>query len=238
MQPEVAIIGGTGVGPELERLGGRAVHVPTAEGMLRARVVPFGGRDVLLIQRHSFGHKVPPHAVNYAAFALGAKALGVKTVFATAAVGSLRADWKTGTLVVVDDFVDVTARNLTLFEASVEHTDISDPFPARHHLIEAVKEMGEPFEASGTYVCANGPRYETPREVKWMATFGEVVGMTATSEAILIREAGIDYGLICVVTNPGVGLLPEKPDHAAVSAVMKQRSKVILQILERAVART
>jgi len=93
MQVDIGIIGGTGIGDRLLRLGGTALHVPTPAGVLLGRYVQVNGLNLFLIGRHSAGHKVPPHKVNYRSMALGMRKLGVKACLATAAVGSLRVDW-------------------------------------------------------------------------------------------------------------------------------------------------
>ncbi|MGC4045993.1 MAG: hypothetical protein QM758_19545 [Armatimonas sp.] len=59
----------------------------------------------------------------------------------------------------------------------------------------------------GTYLCLDGPRYETAAEVRLFATWGaDVVGMTAIPEVTLAREAGLHYAGISLVTNLGAGI--------------------------------
>jgi len=84
------------------------------------------------------------------------------------------------------------------------------------------------------YLQANGPRYETFAEIAAYAGAGaDIVGMTAASEAVLMREAGITYECLAVVTNLAAGL-GEAIDHGAVGDVMGQRADVVFDILARA----
>src|SRR5580658_2345650 len=99
MQADVGLIGGTGVGERLAALGGSPVHVPTAEGMVHGRLLVVQGVRLYVLSRHSAGHKVPPHLVNYRAMALALRDLGAGICFSTAAVGSLRPEWAPGTLI-------------------------------------------------------------------------------------------------------------------------------------------
>lgn len=237
MTLDAAIIGGTGVGERLGTLGGSALHVPTAHGILRGRVIEHEGRTVMLLKRHSAGHKVPPHLVNYRAMALGLKALGVKACFATAAVGSLRPEWGPGTLVAPHDFLDLTARNVTLFDRQVVHTDFSDPLPARRTILAAASDVGLPVLDKGVYVCGNGPRYESPHEIDLYGKVGDVVGMTASTEAIVMREAGVDYGCLAVVTNLACGIADQPLSHQEVVEEMERSGEKAVRILLRAVAR-
>lgn len=223
VQARVGIIGGTGIGDRLAALGGKPIHVPTPAGLLRGRLLG----DIVLIQRHSVGHKTPPHLVNYAAFALGLKALGVKFCFATAAVGSLRPEWGPGTLVVPSDFMDITGRQTTLYHRTVVHTDFSKPLPARDYLLNTEVEVHD----GGIYVCGNGPRYETPYEIDLYSKIGDVVGMTAASEAIVMREAGVDYGCLCVVTNLACGIADYPLNHEEVVDEMNRSGETAVKIL-------
>jgi len=236
MKIDAAIIGGTGVGERLATLGGRAFHVPTAAGMLRGRVVEHSGKTILLLRRHSAGHKVPPHLVNYASMALGLRAVGVQACFATAAVGSLRPEWGPGTLVVPHDFLDLTARNLTLYDREVVHTDFSDPLPARREILAAAESEELPVQDRGVYVCGNGPRYESPHEIDLYGKVGDVVGMTASSEAILMHEAGVRYGCLAVVTNLACGIADSPLSHEEVVEEMGRSGEKAVRILLRAVA--
>lgn len=223
----MAIIGGTGIGDRLAAMGGKAIHVPTPAGLLRGRIL----HDLVLIQRHSVGHKTPPHLVNYTAFALGLKKLGVGTCFATAAVGSLRPEWGPGTILAPTDFIDVTGRGTTLHHRTVVHTDFSSPLPAREHLLQ------EGVHDGGIYVCGNGPRYETPYEIDLYSKIGDVVGMTAASEAIVMREAGINYGCLCVVTNLACGIADYPLNHEEVVEEMNRSGERAVEILLEAAKR-
>lgn len=197
-----------------------------------------GGRGVLLLKRHSAGHKVPPHKVNYRAMAAGLAQLGVKACFASAAVGSLRADWGPGTLVACDDFLDFTFRSPTMFDRTVVHTDFTHPFSLRTHkaLMTAAHSMGETVHPAGVYVCGNGPRYETPKEIQMYEQLGgELVGMTATTEAILMREAGVDYGCLAVVTNLAAGISTSPLNHEEVVEEMERSGGRAVALFKRAI---
>ncbi|MBL8061035.1 MAG: MTAP family purine nucleoside phosphorylase [Chthonomonas sp.] len=223
MKP-VAIIGGTGIGSRLAALGGSPVLVPTEDGPLRARQLAVDGQTLFLIQRHSAGHKTPPHKINYKAIARGAKALGVSGVIASAAVGCLRAEWQVGTFVVCSDFLDFTFRRLTMWDRAVQHVDFTTPFdPAvRSAMISAAGKLGMAVQETGVYVNGDGPRYETPVEIEMYRKLGgDLVGMTAATEAIAFRELGVPYGCLAVVTNLAAGMGAEELGHGEVVEAME-----------------
>lgn len=233
MHGDVALIGGTGIGDVVAKEPGRALRVLTKFGPMRGRIVSQSGFNLLVLQRHSVGHKIPPHMVNYRAAAEGLKQIGVKWCLSSAAVGSLRKDWPAGTLVACSDFTDTSARDITLFNDSVQHTDFSEPFSlaCNKALIESGKKIGITVHDNGVYINSNGPRYETPNEIKLLTNVGNIVGMTAASEAIVMREAGISYGCLAVVSNLAAGLENVELSHADVVKQMENSGQTALRIL-------
>jgi 5'-methylthioadenosine phosphorylase len=144
-------------------------------------------------------------------------------------------EWEPGTLVACSDLLDLTGRRQTLFSRDVRHTDMTHPFPARDFLLDAAKAVGEDLVNGGVYLSADGPRYETPQEIKMMATLGgELVGMTAATEAILMREAGVPYACLAIVTNLAAGLSAHELHHGEVEDMMKERGAKVVEILLRA----
>ncbi|MDR3691566.1 MAG: MTAP family purine nucleoside phosphorylase, partial [Fimbriimonas sp.] len=179
----------------------------------------------------------PPHRVNYRAMALGMKQLGVNACLSTAAVGSLRTNWGAGTLVVCSDFLDFTGRNLTLFDRQVVHRDFTDPFGpnARAALLRAASEVGEAVQPKGVYLCGNGPRYETPVEIDlYKNLHADLVGMTAATEAILMREAEVEYGCLAIVTNLAAGISKTPLTHEEVVDEMNRSGGRAVSILLKA----
>ncbi len=234
MHFDVAIIGGTGVGSRLTALGGIPVHIPTQYGPVRGRHLVYQGVNLLILSRHSAGHKVPPHKVNYTGMAAALQQVGVKYCLASAAVGSLRTDWRPGTLVACSDFFDFSGRFCTMFDSTVVHTDFTFPFSVkiRDLLMVTGKINGLTVEPGGIYLCSNGPRYETPNEIRYYQSIGaELVGMTAASEAIVMREAGIEYGCLAVVTNLATGITGEKLSHQEVEEEMNRSGEKAAKIL-------
>ncbi len=236
MNIDVGLIGGTGIGEHLLTLPGRTLRCPTAHGWLSGRLLEGSGSVLYALSRHSSGHKVPPHLVNYRALAVGIKSLGAKACLSTAAVGSLRKDWPTGTLVLCDGMLDATGRNQTLFERTVYHQDMTHPFSPIVRLAwqDAANELSIPLQLTGTYLGANGPRYETPQEIRAYQTLGaHVVGMTASSEAVAMAEAKVPYACLAIVTNLAAGIADGLLKHGDVVAEMRQVGLQVTQLMLR-----
>ncbi len=234
MQFDVALLGGTGIGSRLVALGGKPVHIPTPHGTIRGRHLEYQGANLLLLSRHSAGHKVPPHKVNYVGMATALQQLGVKYCLASAAVGSLRKDWGPGTLVACSDFFDFTGRFATMYDKTVVHTDFTYPFAesVRGALMATAAVEGLILEPKGVYLGGNGPRYETPGEILYYASIkADLVGMTASSEAIVMREAGVDYGCLAVVTNLAAGISDQQLSHQEVEDEMNRSGEKAVKLM-------
>jgi 5'-methylthioadenosine phosphorylase len=87
----------------------------------------------------------------------------------------------------------------------------------------------------GVYVCTEGPRYESPAEVRMFRSLGcDVVGMTGLPEAVLSRELGLCYASICYITNMAAGLGPSISAEE-ISAESRQMEEKAMRIILNAV---
>ncbi len=129
----IGIIGGSGLGDALaERLAdtkSRNISTPfgkCSDAIMLGRV---GNKGVAFINRHGRGHKISPSDVPYAANIFALKKLGVRTIIASGAVGSLREDIHPKELVIVDQFIDKTFRRQSSFFSGVAavHCEMAQP---------------------------------------------------------------------------------------------------------------
>ncbi len=241
----LAVIGGTGVyDPSwLEVEGEEAVATPYgAARVVRGRLRD-GDAEVIFVPRHGAGHAVPPHRVNYRANVAALRQLGVDRVVATAAVGSLRAEIEPGLLVLPDQFLDFTRGRVSTFYdgegTGVAHVDMTEPYcpVVRRALAEAAARLGLACREGGVYVCTEGPRFETPAEIRAYALLGgDVVGMTGVPEVCLAREAGLCYAAVATVTNHAAGLAGRHLTHSEVLEVMRANAERLRRLLAAALA--
>lgn len=231
---KLAIIGGTGVyDPDILQ-DIREETVATPYGQVTALVGVYQGKEVVFLPRHGAAHSLPPHKINYRANIWGLKEMGVTRVLATAAVGSLNLEMKPGHFVLLDQFIDFTKnRPFTFFDGEdgkVVHTDFTHPYCAgiRRQVREAAAGIGLAVHEGGCYVCTEGPRYETPAEIRaFQRLGGDVVGMTNVPEVVLARELGLCYGTIAMVTNFAAGISPKPLTHQEVVEVMRSNTSNI-----------
>lgn len=242
MQAEVAIIGGSGL-YDMEMMSQvEKITVETIYGNAFAAIGLLEGKRVAFMPRHGVHHTVPPHLVNYRANIAALKDIGVEKIIATVSVGSLNMEMKPGHLVFLDQFVDFTkSRPLTFYEGGddgVVHTDMSEPYCSqlRENLISVSASLNRTSHSRGVYVCTEGPRFETPAEIRMFRVLGgDLVGMTNVPEVVLAREKGICYAAIAVVTNFAAGISKNPLSHEEVLLEMRSCHSDLRKLLRSAV---
>jgi 5'-methylthioadenosine phosphorylase len=229
--PRLAIIGGTGVYDPRILEHPREAMIETVYGEAKVRIGTYRGQEVVFLARHGAKHSVPPHLINYRANIAALKKLGVQRVIATAAVGSTNPEMKPGDFVLQDQFLDFTkGRTYTFFEGGeqgVVHIDVTEPYcpEVRAVLRESASRLAIRAHWGGTYACFEGPRFETPAEIKMTQLLGgDLVGMTNVPEVVLAREAGLCYATVSMVTNFAAGISPTPLTHEEVLEVMATNS--------------
>ena len=242
LHTEIAIIGGTGVYDASIMSDIKDIIVSTPYGDVPIKTGSYRSRPLAFMNRHGDSHSLPPHLVNYRANIAALKKIGVKHILATAAVGSLNPAMQPGHFVFVDQFLDFTKyRPFTFFDggdAGVVHTDMTQPYCAelRDVLSRAARSLRLPSHPVGTYVCTEGPRFETSAEIKMYRLLGgDLVGMTGVPEAPLAREAEICYASVAMVTNFAAGISPTNLTHQEVLDIMRHNSDNIRNMLMQTV---
>jgi 5'-methylthioadenosine phosphorylase len=233
-----AVIGGTGFYSPGLLDEERDLTVATPYGEVALKEGSYHGKELVFLARHGVDHAFPPHLVNYRANIWALKALGVQTVLATAATGSLNKDMRPGEVVLVDQFLDFTkSRPQTFYEggeAGVLHVDMTEPYcpEVRRHLITVAQQLQQRVHPKGTYVCTEGPRYETPAEIQMYRQLGgDVVGMTSVPEVVLAREAGLCYATLALVTNYAAGISKNPLSHREVLEEMARSQEVLRKLI-------
>jgi len=252
----LGIIGGSG----LYKLKGlkviKEINIKTPFGEPSSPVVigEVEGKKVAFLARHGRNHQYPPHLVPYRANLWALREVGVKRVLGISAVGGINKLLVPGDFVVIDDFLDFTkSRKSTFFEGifspnvdgedkvaellnkkKVVHIDVSSAYcpEMRSILIQILEEKGFRFHRKGVYACTEGPRFETPSEIKMLEKLGaDVVGMTGYPEVVLARELTMCYASLCIVANPAAGIADRKLTGDEVINLMKEKEEEIKEIL-------
>ena len=250
----IGFIGGSGIYEALPLNDVREVEYDTPYGEPSDAITigEFGdtGKEVAFLPRHGSNHGVSPTDLPYRANMYALKKAGVTHIFASNAVGSLKAELEPGTLVVPDQIYDRTKhRDLSFYgDGVVVHQPFADPYSPElvDHLTEAAESAvggdgegdadGTNVVKGGTYVCIEGPQYSTRAESEFYKAQGwDLVGMTAIPEAKLAREAEIAYATIAGVTDYDVWKADSEVTLAEVLENAEQNQKAIKAAVEEAV---
>lgn len=209
MRAPIAIIGGSGV---KSLVTGNEKIIGTPYGPTPTITIgDMQGRPAIFLPRHGIGHTIPPHKVNYRANIWGLKTLGVERIIATNAVGAINEQLTPGDIIIPSDILDFTkSRTGTFYDATpVTHVDVSQPFCPKIRQALSVAASGHKTHSKNdtVIVCTEGPRYETPAEIRMLKTLGAgIVSMTAAPEVFLARELEMCYASISFIANMAAGL--------------------------------
>lgn len=243
--PYVGVIGGSGLYEAGFFSDYFEVQLHTPYGLPSDNVVigRVGSDWVAFLPRHGRGHRYPPHRIPYRANAWALWALGVRVVISVSAVGSLRQDFAPGDFVIPDQFIDMTrGREYTFFDGPRTcHVQIGlEPFTeeVRRLLFEEAGRVNK-THFGGCYVCIEGPRFSTKAESRvWRDVYGcDIIGMTLVPEINLIRELGMCYALLALVTDYDVWVPHEPVTAELVERVMGERLDLARKVLTNVIPR-
>ena len=205
----IGIIGGTGLYAMAQLAQVRARELTTPFGPPSAPLMQgtLRGREVVFLARHGLRHERLPGEINFRANIWALKSLGVRTVIAVSAVGSLREGLRPGDFALPSQYLDFTrgTRPASFFGSGlVAH--ISTAYPACAStaalIARVARRLGLSLHENQTYACVEGPRLGTRAESLFLRGAGaDLVGMTNVPEAFLALEAQMGYCCIALVTD-------------------------------------
>ena len=228
--PVAAIVLGSGLGGLADRIAGATV-VPYAEirGFPRATVAghkgalmagTLDGKPVLALAGRF--HMYEGHDARLAGYPVRVlHALGVRTLVVSNAAGGIRRTFRPGELMLIRDHINLMFRNPligALEPGDTRFPDMSEPYDPmlRAIALDVAQSQGIALQ-EGVYAGLLGPQYETPAEVRMLATLGaDAVGMSTVPEVTVARASGMRVlGMSCI-TNLACGLSMHPITHAEV----------------------
>jgi 5'-methylthioadenosine phosphorylase len=214
----LAVIGGSGLYAIPGLRDSREYNIDTPFGKTSAPVVvgTLEGMRVAFLARHGIGHHITPTEVPYRANIYALKSMGVQRIVSISACGSLRENLAPGHIVIPDQIYDNTHNRVRSFfgEGLVAHISVAHPFCAdtSEQLETAVRVAGGVVHTGGTFITIEGPRFSTKGESTTYRSWGmSIIGMTASPEAFLAREAEICYATMAHITDYDVWHESEAP---------------------------
>jgi len=217
-------------------------------------------KEVIFLSRHGRDHAYPPHLIPYRANLWALKKAGAQRIIGVSAVGGINRRFSPGDFVVINSFIDLTrSRETTYFEGrlskkpdeewrtaalmregKVVHVDMTHPYCPQMSeiLIEILEDLRLTYHPGGTYACTEGPRFETPAEIRMLESLGaDVVGMTGVPEVVLARELEMCYAGLAVVANPAAGISEGRLTSDEVLEMMSEKEEEIRTVIRELVKR-
>jgi 5'-methylthioadenosine phosphorylase len=223
----IGIIGGTGLYAMrgLEALQAREIQTPFGAPSAPLLCGALGGRELAFLARHGHDHRLLPGEINFRANIWALKSVGVRTVIAVSAVGSLREQIRPGDLAVPSQCLDFPrgTRATSFFgHGVVAHVASARPVCASTAALvtRVARARGLTVHEGGTYACVEGPRLGTRAESLFLRSAGaDIVGMTNVPEAFLALEAQLGYCTVALVTDYD-SWLEDPSQHVSASQIV------------------
>ena len=216
--PVLAVIGGSGLYnfEDLKDVNSVELDTPFGKPSSPITVGKLNGKPVAFLARHGVGHVLSPSEVPYQANIYALKSMGVKRIVSVSACGSLREAYAPGHIVIPNQIFDFTHKRERSFfgKGLVAHVSVANPFcESLSDILEvSIKETDAKYHRGGTYVTIEGPRFSTKGESNLYRQWGmDIIGMTASPEVFLAREAEICYTTMAHVTDYDVWHVSEEP---------------------------
>lgn len=228
--PVAALVLGSGLGGLAEQIT-EAVRIPfhdipgfppaTVEGHAGALIIGMlAGKPVICLAGRFHLYEAHPAAVAVFPIRL-VHALGARTLIVSNAAGGVRRTFVPGTLLRIDDHINMMNRNPLAGPVQAgegRFPDMSAPYDRDlgARLDEVARTAGIRLEV-GVYCGLLGPTYETPAEVRMVEKLGgDAVGMSTVPEVITARALGMRCVGVTLITNAAAGYTGNPLNHAEV----------------------
>ncbi len=171
-------------------------------------IVAAAERHAIVLRRHGAADEpyVLPHRIDHAANLRSLAAAGCDRVLAICSVGSLDPTLGVGDFVCPHDFIALQVTVTTFGDVRGHMTPGFDPDWRPRVLAAWAESDAGALRDGGVYWQTNGPRFETPAEIRLLAAHADLVGMTLASECVVAGELGLAYAAVCVVDNLANGV--------------------------------
>ncbi|HSJ12801.1 MAG TPA: purine-nucleoside phosphorylase [Longimicrobiales bacterium] len=243
----VGLVLGSGLGALAEELAD-AVRIPFGEipGFTAAGVEGHAGalvagrlEGVACAVLQGRPHLYEGHASDAVAFPARVLCeLGIATLIVTNAAGGVNHSFRPGDLMLIDDHINLLARNPLIGPVQPGETrfpDMSQPYdPALQELAQRLALEDGVRTVRGVYAAVLGPSYETRAEVAMLRRMGaDAVGMSTVPEVLVARARGVRVLGISLITNPAADLASAPLDHAEVIAAGREARTRFTRLVRR-----
>lgn len=252
LEPEVAVILGTGLGGlarevELDAAisygeipGFPLSTVESHEG--RLLLGRLGGKRVVAMQGRF--HRYEGYALQQVTFPVRVmRALGAEVLVVSNACGGMHPLWRPGELMLIADHINLLGDNPLVGpnddSLGPRFPDLSRAYDPELRALarEVARDLGIVLH-EGVYVAVTGPNLETAAEYRFLRAIGaDVVGMSTVPEVIVAVHGGMRVLGVSIITD---ACLPDALEPANVEAIIAtaaraepELTRLIRRVLER-----
>lgn len=249
--PELAIVLGSGLGGVAEAVSNpisipyadiNGCPVSTTPG--HAAKLLFGeleGKNVVVMQGRC--HFYEGYTFEEIVFPLRVlRALGVKSVLLTNAVGGVNKSFSPGDLMLITDHINLFGasplRGANIAELGPRFPDMTTVYDKDYmdFMRKSAMDKGIALH-EGVYMFFPGPQFETPAEIQAARVLGaDAVGMSTVPEAIAARHMGMRICGVSCITNLAAGMSDKPLTHEEVMETGSRANAALETLLRGFVA--
>ena len=250
LQPETAIILGTGLGSIANEVEAEVIlpyeqipnfPVSTVEGHDGKMIIgTYAGKEVIVLKgRFHFYEGYTMQEVTFPVRVL--KFLGIKNLFLSNAAGGMNPDFEVGDVMFINDHISLMPNPLI----GEHHPEFGDRFPDmssvynRTLISKALKSATENQLRAhkGCYVGVTGPTLETPKEYEYFRIIGgDAVGMSTVPEATVAHQMEMNIFAVSVITDLGVPGKIEKISHKIVQEAAEKVTPRLIRVISEIIS--
>jgi purine-nucleoside phosphorylase len=252
LEPEVALVLGTGLGGLADRIDVEASipyddvpHFPlstveTHSG--RLLLGRLGGKPVVAMQGRF--HRYEGYTLQQVTFPVRVmRALGAHTLVVSNACGGMNPFWSPGELVLIADHINLLGDNPLIGpnvdELGPRFPDMSAPYDANLQALAVQVALEKKVTLRrGVYVAVPGPNLETRAEYRMLRTMGaDVVGMSTVPEVIVAVHGGMRVMGVSIITDACLPDALEVADIQKIIATARAAEPSLTALVEGVVER-
>jgi purine-nucleoside phosphorylase len=250
--PQVGVVLGSGLGEFAARVADKTVieyadiphfkKVSVAGHAGRLVLGEVGAVPVAVLQGRY--HYYEGHDIADVVFPVRVLAkLGIRSLLLTNAAGGIGRELRPGDLMVIRDHINLMGINPLrgpnderLGPRFPDMSAVYDPV-FQDVIAAAEKEIGL-VPRRGIYLALSGPSYETPAEIRMLATLGaDAVGMSTVPEAVCARHLGLRVAGISCITNLAAGISKQPLSHQEVTETAERVKNDFMRLLDLVIPR-
>lgn len=252
LQPEVAIILGTGLGGLAARIESPvAIEYGDLPGFPLSTVESHAGRLLLgtlagrpVVAMQGRFHRYEGYSLQQVTFPVRVmRRLGAATLVVSNACGGMNPDWQAGDLMLIADHINLLGDNPLI---GPNDDRLGPRFPdcsavydrGLRSLARAVAAEQGTVLREGVYVAVAGPNLETRAEYRMLRMMGaDVVGMSTVPEALVAIHGGMRVMGVSIITDMCIPETLEPASLPKILAVAAAAEPRLTSLISEAVSR-